>query len=124
MECNLWGREIRAYRFKQGIKQAELGDLLGVDPTTISRWERGLIVPNLKRQRKIRDLMRSEHDDKNLRALLASPIGCIEAGFYDVHRKTVVCMGGFATISSFISRWYKTISRQALSSRNIWAKNS
>jgi len=93
MKSYLWGPELRAYRLKHCIGQAELGDRLGVDTTTVSRWERELMVPNIKMQRKIRDLMRFERSDKNLKALLSSPIGCIEACSYEINKQTIVCLG-------------------------------
>ena len=37
--------EIRQYRGRLGLTQAELATMLGVDPVSVSRWERGVRVP-------------------------------------------------------------------------------
>ena len=33
--------DLRAWRDRQGLRQADLADLLGVHAMTVSRWERG-----------------------------------------------------------------------------------
>lgn len=42
----VFGRRLRTARRAQGVKQAALADLLGVDQATVSRWEAGLQVPS------------------------------------------------------------------------------
>jgi transcriptional regulator with XRE-family HTH domain len=42
------GERLLAYRRERGLCQAALARLLGVDPGTLSRWERGLRVPTGK----------------------------------------------------------------------------
>lgn len=59
-EYRYWARLLRQYRQHNGINQAALAAMLGVDQTTISRWERGRDVPSLKALREIRDLLRRE----------------------------------------------------------------
>lgn len=39
------GEHFRAARKRTGLDQDELGELMGVNRTTISRWERDLAVP-------------------------------------------------------------------------------
>jgi transcriptional regulator with XRE-family HTH domain len=50
-----WRGQIRRYRQAQGLTQAALAELLGVEQATVSRWERGVHVPDLNVQRKLRD---------------------------------------------------------------------
>jgi ribosome-binding protein aMBF1 (putative translation factor) len=45
------GERLLAYRRERGLCQAALARLLGVDPGTLSRWERGLRVPTGKHAR-------------------------------------------------------------------------
>jgi transcriptional regulator with XRE-family HTH domain len=40
------GERLLAYRRERGVSQSTLARLLGVDPGTLSRWERGLRVPS------------------------------------------------------------------------------
>jgi DNA-binding XRE family transcriptional regulator len=42
------GQRIRAYRLMKGITQKELAHQLGVDPTTLGRWERDKDSPRKK----------------------------------------------------------------------------
>ena len=37
----------RAYRMKSGFTQCQLADLLDVDQTTISKWEKGVAYPHV-----------------------------------------------------------------------------
>lgn len=39
------GKRIRQARQKRHLSQAELAYLVGVSPTTVSRWERGHTIP-------------------------------------------------------------------------------
>ena len=39
------GDRLLAYRRERGLPQSAFAGLLGVDPGTLSRWERGLRVP-------------------------------------------------------------------------------
>ena len=39
------GEQLLAYRRERGASQADLARLLGVDPGTLSRWERGVRIP-------------------------------------------------------------------------------
>jgi len=59
-----WPRLLLGLRARQGLTQTALAERLGVDQTTVSRWERGLDHPGPRRRRSIRDLMRGEgrHD--------------------------------------------------------------
>jgi transcriptional regulator with XRE-family HTH domain len=41
------GRAIKSHRLAKGIRQTDLAEQLGVEPTTISRYERGDYSPSL-----------------------------------------------------------------------------
>lgn len=71
-----WGVHVRRLRQARGWKQTALADYLGVDQATISRWERGLQVPDLTMRVKLRDLVRRALPDADRMALMpvtASP---------------------------------------------------
>ena len=53
-----WPALVRRLRFLSGLKQADLAYQIGVDQVTVSRWERGVFVPDLQYQRRLRDMMR------------------------------------------------------------------
>jgi transcriptional regulator with XRE-family HTH domain len=57
-----WGVLIKRWRVDvAGLTQVALAELLGVDPTTVSRWERGRDNPDLSTQRHLRALMEPTH---------------------------------------------------------------
>lgn len=47
------GDQIKAARKKRGYTQVELGDLIGVKGATVTRYEKGVIVPNFNVLKKI-----------------------------------------------------------------------
>ena len=51
------GPTIKRWRVDACMTQAVLAELLGVDPTSISRWERGRDKPDLVRRRQLRALV-------------------------------------------------------------------
>ncbi|QEN90972.1 helix-turn-helix transcriptional regulator [Labrys sp. KNU-23] len=51
------GRALRRLRMLKGIKQSHLGELLGVDQASISRWERGTVPLGEDRWRTVLDLL-------------------------------------------------------------------
>jgi len=53
-----WPALLRSHRARHGLSQAALAAHLGVDQTTVSRWERGLDTPGVRMRRQIRDLAR------------------------------------------------------------------
>jgi transcriptional regulator with XRE-family HTH domain len=59
-----WGQQIRAFRRQRLIKQSVLAEMAGVDQATISRWERGLQLPDVQMQRRLRDLLRKATPDE------------------------------------------------------------
>lgn len=52
-----WVNLIRRYRKLRGLTQAAFSELIGVEQATVSRWERGVHVPELEIQRRLRDLI-------------------------------------------------------------------
>ncbi len=53
-----WPALVRRIRFLSGLKQEDLAEQLGVDPTTVSRWERNLCIPDTSVQKRVRDMLR------------------------------------------------------------------
>ena len=54
-----WPDLVRAVRARRGFSQAALAEALGVDQTSISRWERGLDEPRIRARRRLLDLHRA-----------------------------------------------------------------
>jgi transcriptional regulator with XRE-family HTH domain len=53
-----WGMLIRSLRVSQQLSQLQLAEVLGVDQTTISRWERGLSKPQYNLRKALHGLAR------------------------------------------------------------------
>ncbi len=53
-----WPRLIKRIRFLSSLKQADLAEELGVDQTSVSRWERNLCIPETPVQKRLRDMLR------------------------------------------------------------------
>jgi transcriptional regulator with XRE-family HTH domain len=54
-----WPQALKEYRRRRGLTQSALAEVLDVDPTTISRWERGRDRPALGIQRRLKSLVLS-----------------------------------------------------------------
>ena len=52
-----WAMQLRRFRRAHALKQIVLAEMMGVDQTTISRWESGRQVPDFSMQRRLRDLI-------------------------------------------------------------------
>jgi len=50
-----WPVLVKRLRFLSSLKQDELAQQLGVDQGTVSRWERGIYVPDIWVQKRLRD---------------------------------------------------------------------
>ena len=50
------GARLRTARRSAGLTQKELGEALGVEAITVSRWERGVTTPSLPRLRRIAEI--------------------------------------------------------------------
>lgn len=69
------GRALRRLRMLKGIKQSHLGELLGVDQASISRWERGTVPLGEDRWLAVLDLLAVSPlpaEDTALKRLVAS----------------------------------------------------
>lgn len=55
------GEKLKRYRRIRGQSIERLAEELGVDPTTIAKWERGKTTPSRRFQRVISALFRSRH---------------------------------------------------------------
>jgi len=67
-----WSRVIKEYRRRHSLTQAALAEILNVDPTTVSRWERRRDQPALGILRRLRSLVIPSTSDveRALRALV------------------------------------------------------
>lgn len=67
-----WPEALRDYRRRHGLTQAVLAETLGVDPTTVSRWERGRDRPALGIVRRLTSLVVPHTSDveRALKALI------------------------------------------------------
>jgi transcriptional regulator with XRE-family HTH domain len=54
---------LRAARRGAGLTQKQLAEALGVEPITVSRWERGVTSPSLPRLRRIAELTETTVSD-------------------------------------------------------------
>jgi transcriptional regulator with XRE-family HTH domain len=57
------GGRLRIARRSAGLTQKQLAELLGVEPITVSRWERGVTSPSLPRLRRIAELTGTSASD-------------------------------------------------------------
>ncbi len=57
------GGRLRAARRGAGMTQKQLAEALGVEPITVSRWERGVTSPSLPRLRRIAELTETTVSD-------------------------------------------------------------
>jgi len=67
-----WPQTLKDYRRRHRLTQVALAEILNVDPTTISRWERGRDQPALSILRRLRSLVipRTSNVERALRQLI------------------------------------------------------
>lgn len=58
-----FGRLIAERRKAAGIRQSELAERFGVDQSTVSKWERGRLVPDLETVLRLEDELGFRLDD-------------------------------------------------------------
>lgn len=71
LDDSYWPKLLRRFRVREGLTQTAAASLLGVDQTTVSRWERSLDSPSISMRRRLRDLFRhsvTAHQDHVVRA--------------------------------------------------------
>ena len=49
------GNKIKEYREKNNMTQKEIAEILGVEPGTISKYESGMIEPNIESLKRLAD---------------------------------------------------------------------
>jgi transcriptional regulator with XRE-family HTH domain len=64
-----WPRLLRSFRAREGLTQSAIADRLGVDQSTVSRWERGVDQPALAARRSLRDTFRMSFAGRQDRAI-------------------------------------------------------
>jgi len=69
-----WPTFVKRLRFALGVTQAHFAENLGVDQGTVSRWERGVVAPDLALQRRLRDMMRTVQPVISARAIEHMPV--------------------------------------------------
>jgi transcriptional regulator with XRE-family HTH domain len=57
------GGRLRTARRSAGLTQKQLGEALGVESITVSRWERGVTTPSLPRLRRVAELTQTTVSD-------------------------------------------------------------
>ena len=71
--------EIRAIREKVGLTQSDFSRLTGIGEATLSRWERGRLLPNKANDRYLRLMASGPHVLETLRDLSQAAIAAREA---------------------------------------------
>ena len=57
------GGRLRIARRSAGLTQKQLAEALGVEPITVSRWERGVTTPSLPRLRRVAEVTETTVSD-------------------------------------------------------------
>ncbi len=69
-----WPALIKRLRFLSSLKQGELAQQLSVDQGTVSRWERGVYVPDIWLQKRLRDMLHRSEPMLSPSAIEAMPV--------------------------------------------------
>ena len=96
-----WPALIKRLRFLSSLKQGELAQQLGVDQGTVSRWERGVYVPDIGLQRVLRERLRTLHPIISLQYIeqLPSLTGVNYLGFERIKAWSQVAAGLYGLTS-------------------------
>ena len=81
---------LRSLREERGLTQREVGDVIGVSPSTVSNYETGLSAPDVTMVPKLAQFFGRTNGDM-LAALLADPITAL-ADKHGVPREKVVAI--------------------------------
>ncbi len=95
----LWSVLLKRLRQRLNITQEELAVRIGRDPNTISRWERGRLVPNQEAQADLRQLMGHEPLLSNLRIIEHAPT-CTRYSPYLAPWHCIACSPSYALLHS------------------------
>ena len=57
------GNKIKSYREKRKMTQKEIAEILGVEPATISKYESGMIEPNIESIKKLAETFEISVDE-------------------------------------------------------------
>lgn len=66
---------IATLRKEMGLSQPEFGQLFGVHPMTVSKWERGVLAPNEYQLALMREFLKAIQDEKAKQTVKAVLIG-------------------------------------------------
>ena len=83
-----WAAIIKRLRFLSSFRQSELAQQLGVDQGTVSRWERGIYVPDVNMQKRLRDMLHKLEPAINSNAIEAMPVISLS---YSIDHFGVLC---------------------------------
>ncbi len=57
-EIKTWGDQLKHYRYVNGLTQKTIGELIGIDPSTVASWENNLSVPKKRKKNKVEDILK------------------------------------------------------------------
>lgn len=66
------GPEIASLRTMLGLTQVQLGQLLGVHPLTVSRWERNELTPTLHQQALLESFLKARRSKDDIGQTVAN----------------------------------------------------
>jgi DNA-binding XRE family transcriptional regulator len=83
-----WPALVKRLRFLLSLKQCELAQQLGVDQGSVSRWERGIYVPDIWVQKRLRDMLHKLEPVIDPAAIEAMPVRAL---LYRAHTMGLLC---------------------------------
>jgi transcriptional regulator with XRE-family HTH domain len=79
-----WGKWIKEYRLRQSLTQEAFAELVGVDRTTVNRWENDIYPPAIVYRERLRELLKSIMPDPSMHStddVVRGIIGYIDRSF-------------------------------------------
>jgi len=105
VEFTIIGKQIAKGRKIKGLSQLELSELLFVTPQAVSKWERGVSLPDIFMLAKISDIF-DVYDISYFLGRSSCPCGYCECDrVLAKGGKNVECCETFTTIEQFIEYW-------------------
>jgi DNA-binding XRE family transcriptional regulator len=83
-----WPALVKRLRFLSSLKQCELAQQPGVDQGSVSRWERGIYVPDIWVQKRLRDMLHKLEPVIDPAAIEAMPVRAL---LYCAHTTGLLC---------------------------------